>query len=185
MKKTSTQKILGGLMIAILVGTIGAVLVSAEDSTDDIETPENLFGMPPHMMHRIPFADALSEEQQTELQTLVEALRDEGATMEEIHNTIQEKLDEWGIEIERPEISDEERDEHLAEQIDNAEQHLEMLNRVKELREQGYDYEDIQDILQEEYDIEPPIRMGCGHGFHRGNWYSSEENSPEEDGSEL
>ena len=63
-------------------------------------------------------------------------------------------------------------DERLTSAIENTEQRLTILNREKELRDQGYTWDEINEIIQEEFDTEVPIGMGFnmneGPGFHGG-----------------
>ena len=68
---------------------------------------------------------------------------------EEINEAITEKLDEWGI-----------LDNRLDDAIEQTEMRLEILNRQKELREQGYSWDEINDLIQEEYGLE-----SFGHGY--------------------
>jgi len=140
MKKTRT-KIIGGLMVAILFATIGAVLVSAE--TDDAEDSEdwhlpihrerNMFGL------KIP-KNELTEDQQSEIDSLITILSEDGASCEEIREAIFDKLDEMGI-----------IDEHLDDAIEQTEQRLMILNRENELRDEGYSWEEINEIIQDEF----------------------------------
>jgi DNA-binding transcriptional regulator YhcF (GntR family) len=175
MKKTTTLKILSSLMVILLIGTIGAAMVSAEDTTNNLETEQKDFENCPKGMRPPPFLDELTDDQQEELKNLVETLKEEGATREEIHTAIQEKLEEWDITIEPPTLTDEERDEILAKKIEKTEQRLEIMNRVQELRDQGYDYEDIKDIIKEEYDIEPPLQPHCRKRMRYRQWAQKQE----------
>ena len=178
MKKTS-KKILGALMVFMLVGTIGAVIASAVDSETDEETDgqKTFFDRGP-MFGKGPFFDDLTDEQIEEIEAIIEELKENDATWEDINTAIMEKLDEYGI-----------LDERLDNQIEQTEQKLEILNRQKDLREQGKSWEEINEIIQEEFDIELPDfkekpRMHR-HGFRHGPCM---ENPPEditEEGSEL
>lgn len=161
MKKISNKKIIGGFLGVMLIATIGVAIVTAE-SDDSNEEQQNaipfskdkMFGQP-------PLLSELSEEQQEEIQNLIESLREKGATPEDIRNEINTKLDEYGI-----------FDERLDNEIKNTEQRLEILNREKELRQQGYSWEEIQDIIQDEFNLEfptPGTQMEMQrHGFHHG-----------------
>ena len=55
----------------------------------------------------------------------------------------------------------------LEKQIERTEQRLEILIRQKELREEGYEWEDIQQIIQDEFELEFPAE-GHGMRFRRG-----------------
>jgi len=147
MKKAS-KKLFGGFIVILLVATIGAIFASAEsDDETEIDTPEPFNGgfRDPGFMHigeRYLFYE-LTDEQEEEIIQLKETMIADGATFEEIQEAITEKLDEWGI-----------LDNRLDDAIEQAEKRLEILNRQKELREQGYSWEEINDIIQEEYDLE-------------------------------
>ena len=139
MKKTNSKKLVGGLLVVMLVATIGAVLVSAQESEG---------GM---FWGKRGFMTELTDEQREEMKT-----------------TMQQKFEEYGIEMPT-------RDEMLDKQLEHAEQRLEILNRQKELREQGIEWEEIRDIIQEEFELEFPeegqdMRFGRGRcgGFRRG-----------------
>jgi hypothetical protein len=83
---------------------------------------------------------------------------------EDLKTTMQQKFEEYGIEMPT-------RDEMLDEHIAQTEQRLEILNRQKELRVEGYEWEDISEIIQEEFDIDFPevgARVRFGHRHCRG-----------------
>ena len=130
--KKTYKKLVGGLMIATILAVIGATVVGAQ-------TEDGMF------WGRRGFMTELTEEQREDLQA-----------------TMQEKFEEYGIEIPT-------RDEMLDKQIERTEQRLEILKRQKELREEGYEWEEIQEIIQDEFELEYSIgqgpRMGFRHGF--------------------
>lgn len=174
MKKTN-KKIIGGLITLMVIATIGAVLVSAE--TNDItENGENIksfyFGRGRAKCGEPPFFSELTDEQKLEIQTLMEDLKSSDATPEEIHTAISEKLESWGIDVPT-------RDEQLDSAIERTGRHLELLQRQKELREEGKTWEEIQEIIQEEFDLEFPEDCGQGpkfkHGFGRMHGRCSED----------
>ena len=157
MKKTIAKKLVGGFVVAMVVAAIGAVLVSAETITT--EEDEQML-MPHwgrrHMCGEPQLMSELTVEQRSELDEVITTLKDEGATREEICDAITAKLQEFGIEI--PTL-----DERLDAEIERTEQQLEILNRQKELRNEGYDWEEISSIIQEEFDLTTPV--GFGHGM--------------------
>lgn len=168
--KKTTKKLVGGMLIIAMIASISAVLVTAD--TDDIDKAEKPFGrfefgcLMNERNHPLPFDD-LTDEQQEEINALRQDLLDQDLTPEEIQEAINDKLREFGIDIPT-------RDEILEEQIERTSQRLDMLERQSELREQGYDWEEIHEIIQEEYDIEdmgPPAfnhgGKGRGHGMKR------------------
>ncbi len=148
MKNKINKKIIGWMIVASLLATIGAVLVSADndENADDSEAHsfpffgyrEKIFGprfIPPE----------LTDEQKEEIEDLITSLKNENASCEEIREAVFQKLDEMGI-----------LDERLDNAIDNTEKRLEILNRQKELRNQGYSWDEINDIIKEEFDLEFP-----------------------------
>ena len=50
-------------------------------------------------------------------------------------------------------------------EIEQTEQRLDILYREKELRDKGYTWDEIKDLVQEEFDIEPPADFGHGKMF--------------------
>ena len=79
---------------------------------------------------------------------------------EDLQETMQQKFEEYGIKMPT-------RDEILDKQIERTEQRLEILNRMKELREEEYEWEEIQEIIQAEFELEFPeegnyMRFGRG-----------------------
>ena len=161
MKKTS-KKIVGGLMVVMFIATIGAVIASAVDvETNEDDARQTTFWGRQPMCGEPPFIAELTVEQREELDYLLTSLKEEGATPPEIHDAVQQKLAEFGIEVST-------LDEKLDIQIERTEQRLEILNRKDELREQGYTWEEIKDIIQEEYDLDLPEGIGYGMNFQRG-----------------
>ncbi len=172
MKKPVT-KIVGVLMVAVVLATIGAVIVSAE--TDDASETEDwhmpFFGREKMFIHG-GMRPELSEDQQAEIDALITSLTEEGASCEEIREAIDEKLDEMGI-----------LDEQLDNAIEQTEQRLEILNRENELRDQGYSWEEINEIIQDEFDLEYPA--GICQSFGRGSHWTFNEHSEEESAIET
>ncbi len=155
--KTTNKKLIGGLLVGMLVATIGATFATGQtDGTSDDTIPQIPFGGRHKMNMFGPFASDLTDEQQTELEELTTTLRDQNATHEEIQTTIQEKLDEYGI-----------LDTQLDNQITQTEQQLTLLNRQKELRDEGYSWDEIKDIIEEEFDIQN--NTGVFHGMTKGH----------------
>lgn len=143
MKKTS-KKIFGGLMIAGLLATIGAVVASAHPG----------------------FFFDLTDEQIEGLRERRQELRDEGATWEEIREAMCEQLDEYDVELPT-------REEMIDMRIKLTQQRLNILKRTKELVQDNPDItnEEIREIIQEEFELEMPGEgFGMMHrrGFRRG-----------------
>ena len=171
--KTTSKKIFGGLIAGIIITAIGVVFASAQNdgTTEDFNPQENFWDRchinEPGFFNKnltkngLFFYD-LTEEQQTELDELITALKDQGANNSEIKAAIQEKLDEFGV-----------LDQRLDNEINQTEQRLQILNRQKELRDQGYSWDEIRTIIQDEFGIDYNVPYGDHgmkgpHGFGRG-----------------
>jgi len=80
---------------------------------------------------------------------------------------MQAMLEEYGVDVPT-------RDEILDKNIENAEKRLEILKRTKELRQNNSElyWEEIDEIIQEEFELELPENEGnsmrFGRGFGRG-----------------
>jgi len=160
--KTTSKKFVGGLVVVIIITTIGVIIANAQTddtSSDDLsqkpyEGRRQMCGPEPYPSNETkfkPFFYNLTEEQKTELNELIQSLKDSGANSSEIRNAIQEKLDEFGV-----------LDEQLDNAIEETQQRLEILNREKELREQGYSWNEINQIIQDEFGLEAPVGEGQG-----------------------
>jgi DNA-binding transcriptional MerR regulator len=156
--KTTNKKLVSGLLIGLFITAIGAVLVTAQ--TDD-STEETIPTIPFDGRHKMegfgPFAYNLTDDQQAEIDDLIATLRQENATYEEIQSAIQEKLDEFGV-----------LDAQLENEIARTQQQLTILNRQKELRDQGYSWDEINSIIQDEFNLENTTYMGYGMAFDHG-----------------
>jgi hypothetical protein len=167
--KTTKKRFVGGLLVAMIITTIGVIIVSAQTNET---TGDDLYQKPfegRRLMCRSepfssnetrvkPFFYNLTEEQQTELKELMQGLKDSGANCSEIRDAIQEKLDEYGV-----------LDAQLDNAIEETEKRLEILNREKELREQGYSWDEISQMIQDEFGLETPIGEGHGMMYRHGN----------------
>lgn len=159
--KTTNKKLVGGLIIVLIFTAICTVLATAQTddaTTQDTTTPPIHFGG----RHKLGmFGYNLTDEQQTEIEDLLATLREQNATIEETQAALQEKLDEFGV-----------LDEQLDNEITQTEQRLQILYRQQELREQGYSWDEISTIIQEEFGLEDTIGLGFGmpldHGFGPG-----------------
>jgi hypothetical protein len=132
--KKKHKKIFGGLMIFTILAVIGVSVVSAQSE-------DGMF------WGRRGFMSELTDEQR-----------------EDIQSTMQQKFEEYGIEMPTP-------DEMLEKRIERTNLRLDILNRQKELRELEYEWEDIKDIIQEEFELEfPEENMGVRfrHGRCKG-----------------
>lgn len=106
------------------------------------------------------FGYHLTTDQQTELQQIMTTLRDQNATHQEMQSAIQQKLEEFGM-----------FDTQLNNQIAQTEQRLTILNREKELRNQGYNWTEVWNMIQNEFDLQNStngdLGMKLGQGFGR------------------
>lgn len=168
--RNTHKKLVGGLLVGLFIATIGAALATGQtddtidDNSDTTEfMPEQFpFGdRSPGLMGIGPCGSELTDEQQTELEELISTLRNQNATGYEIRIAIQEKLDEFGV-----------FDTRLDNEIAQTEQRLTILNRQKELRDEGYTWDEINSIIEEEFGLENATGMGWsimdGHGFRHG-----------------
>jgi len=165
MNKTH-KKLVGGLLIGMLIATIGAVIATGatddttDDATEDLTTdtpPQGPFGDHHGMREFGMFGSELTDEQQTELEELMTSLREHNATPNEMRTAIQEKLDEFGV-----------LDARLDNEIAQTEQRLTILNRQKELRDEGYNWDEITSILEDEFGLENATGIGIGWGMMGG-----------------
>jgi hypothetical protein len=168
--KNTHKKLVGGLLIGLLIATVGAAFATGQtdDTTDDVTSdttnntpPQMPFGDRNGMIGLGPYASELTDAQQTELEELMTTLREQNATPDEIRTALQEKLDEFGV-----------LDTQLDNEIEQTEQRLTVLNREKELRNEGYSWDEIRNIIEDEFDLENATGVGWdvmgGHGFGHG-----------------
>ena len=171
MKKPG-MKIVGGLMAAMIVGTIGAVLVGAEVDDDD-ETDEWHVPFDSNNMGGLGIITSeLTDDEQAELDALITSLNEEGASCKEIREAVFAKLNDMGI-----------LDEQLDTAIEQTEQRLEILKRGNELRDQGYTWEEINEILQDEFVLGHATDVY--HGIDQESFWSYTESSEEEYSIEI
>ncbi len=165
--KTTHKKLVGGLLVSLLIATIGAAALATgqtDDATDDTQesttTPplDRPFGDHHGMMGFGICGYNLTDEQQTELEALMTSLREQNATPDEMRTAIQEKLDEFGV-----------LDTQLDNEIARTEERLTLLNREKELRDEGYSWNEITSIIEEEFGLENTTGFEIGMmGPHGG-----------------
>ena len=185
--KTTYKKLVGGLLVGLLIATVGAAFATGQtddttDNANDTIPPQmpcggrhgmiglgnNTTSEPPQMPFGCiigPYAYELTEEQQTELEELMTSLREQNASPDEIRTVIQEKLDEFGV-----------LDTQLDNEIAQTEQRLTILNRQKELRNEGYSWDEINTIIEDEFGLENTTSVGLyitdgpgyGHGLRGG-----------------
>ncbi len=180
--KTTHKKIIGGLLLGVLLTSVAAAFATAQDNTTttattDSQPPQPSLGdrhnepmtrnmtgeclsMPTGAMLG-PYSSLLTDEQQTELEDLLTSLREQNASFNETRTAIQEKLDEFGV-----------LDTLLDSEINQTEQRLTILNREKELRNEGYSWDEITTMITDEFGAENATGVGWdmmgGHGFGHG-----------------
>ncbi|HUV54640.1 MAG TPA: hypothetical protein VMW03_05500 [Candidatus Krumholzibacteriaceae bacterium] len=145
------------LTLSLVVG--GVYMTSADTDQDDAPSSD-----PPEIMNRWrrgPFVGCIDEEQRQELKETLDAMREEGATFDEIREYVQAYLEELGVECQRPELSD--------EQLDALQQ---LRDEIQMLRYSGATPEEIREYLDqkaEELGIELPLRRQArGFGGFKG-----------------
>ncbi len=171
--KTTYKKVVGGLLVCLLIATVGAALATGQtDDKTSTTTDTSTSGTPAErpmgdrhgMMGLGMFQYNLTDEQRTELEDLMTSPREQNATPEEMRTAIQEKLDEFGV-----------LDTQLENEITQTEQRLTILNREKELRDEGYSWDEITSMIQDEFGLENATGIGMdmmggpggfGHGPH-------------------
>jgi Spy/CpxP family protein refolding chaperone len=164
--KTTHKKLIGGLLVCLLIATVGAALATGQtdektsnttDKTITDTTPERPAGGHQGMMGFGMVRYNLTDEQRTELEDLMTSLREQNATPDEMRTAIQEKLDEFGV-----------LDTQLDNEIAQTEQRLTILYRQKELRNEGYSWDEINGIIEDEFGLQNATGTGWdimgGHG---------------------
>jgi hypothetical protein len=175
-KMNTRKKLIAGLMAAMVIGTIGAVFATAQtDGTTPDNTTQKMPRNDTQDQNRTRFFDGnmthgmgmfgcfdynLTTNQQTELQQLMTTLRDQNATPQEMQSAIQQKLEEFSV-----------FDTQLDNQIAQTEQRLTILSREKELRNQGYNWTEVRNMIQDEFNLQNSTNgdLGTmqGQGFGR------------------
>jgi len=156
------KKLIGGLTVVTIITLAGVVFASAQTggvmntsifptniwqrpSANETQkhngTMRNFYGRAPMPGYGPFFAD-LTDAQQTDLKNLIETMRSQNATPQEIQTAIQQKLDEFGV-----------FDRQLNNDINQTELKLRILNREKELRAEGYSWENISSIINQEFNL--------------------------------
>jgi len=165
MKNKKSKKIIGGLIVASILATIGAVLVSA-DINENNENKNWFFNFRgKQSMNEIhPFFSELTEEQREEIKEIKETMEEEGKTSKEIREAIKLQLEAYGIEI--PTI-----EERIDNVIANTGKRLEVLEYIMEILAENPELtrEEIRNFVEEEFDIELPESgekcVNVRHGF--------------------
>ena len=158
--KATQKKLVGGLLISLLIATVGAAFATgqtdnatkdANDYASDTTITQIPFRGNHLQMGPWPCTNELTDEQKTELEALMTSLRNANATKDEIRTAILEKLDEYGV-----------LDAQLNKKINLTEQRLTILNRQKELRNEGYSWDEIKSIIGDEFGMDNATGIDYG-----------------------
>lgn len=152
------KKLIGGLMAAMIIATIGAAIATAQTGDTTTTTTPQVKVPGTEGMNRFgPCGYNLTTEQQTELQQLITTLKDQNATGKEIRAAVEQKLEKFGV-----------FDAQLDEQITQTQQRFTILNREKELRNQGYNWTEVRQMIQDEFGLQNSTAGGYGALFDHG-----------------
>jgi hypothetical protein len=151
--------IAGGLLAILLVGSLGVVYTTAQTTTNQTQDSlqpahhnttkpmhDNKSTMLPHDHGRnslrgcIPPGINLTTEQLQELNETIASLTQKNATAQQIQTAIRVKLDEFGV-----------FDAQLNASINQTELRLKILQREQALREQGYNWTQIDSMIASEF----------------------------------
>lgn len=153
----------GGLLALLLVGIVGGVITTAQNSitttqTPDTQAPVRNDNMPfpsNHTRDTMPFDHGfrgghdfgfippginLAPAQWEQLNNTLAVLKAQNATFEQTKIAIFDLLSSFGV-----------YNAQLNASIANAQRRLDILNREKELRSQGYNWTTIQTMIEEEF----------------------------------
>ncbi|MFH2110325.1 MAG: hypothetical protein ABIJ47_03575 [Candidatus Bathyarchaeota archaeon] len=104
--RTKAVALTSVLLIALSLAAGGLSMVAAETDQDDA-TASNPLNYVGGWRMRGPMLGCLDEEQRQELKETVDAMREEGASQEEIKEYVQAYLEELGVECRMPQLTDE------------------------------------------------------------------------------
>lgn len=152
----------GGLLAILLVSFVGGVITTAQNSTATTQTPDTQapvrndsmpfpgnhtrgpmpfdYGFRGGHFPFIPPGVNLTAAQWDELNDTLATLREQNATFPQMQTAIFDLLDSFGV-----------YDAQLNASIANAQRRLDILNREKELRSQGYNWTTIETMITEEF----------------------------------
>lgn len=130
----------------------------------------------PNVIERL--GEQLTEEQKTELQTLIDGLKAEDADRKTIRSAVHEKLNEWGIE--RPAKDGKGRRGRMGRRLGHKKifellddtQKEEIKDMVKGMRESGASRKEIREAVHaklNEWGIELPEKAERGQGQNKSN----------------
>jgi len=170
------KKLIGVLTAVTLVAIVGVVFASAQtngvmtksifstkfwqrSSTNETQkhnmTMRNFCGRAPMRGFGPSFMN-LTDAQQADLENMIKTMRSQNATPQEIQQAVQQKLDGYGV-----------FDRRLNDEINRTALRLQILNREKELRAEGYSWENITSIIHQEFNV---TINGC-FGYDMGPFF--------------
>jgi DNA-binding transcriptional MerR regulator len=146
MEVTKTNKKIGLILVSVLAfsAVSGGIILTTYAFNDQGCRP-----------FKQPFFGDLTDEQKEEMMTMMDELRDNGATREEIREAVTARLTEWGIEV--PEFEGPRLPPWTSDLTD--EQKEEMMTMMDELRDNGATREEIREAVTArltEWGIEVP-----------------------------
>jgi len=148
MEVTKTNKHIGLILVSVLVVSAisGGIILTTYASDDK--------GIVRFNRGACNFGD-LSDVQREEIKDMVQDMRENGASKEEIKAAVESKLTEWGIEV--PKFEQSRKPQWWSELTD--EQKEEIITIKEELIEAGASNEEIRDAVKmklEEWNLEIP-----------------------------
>lgn len=148
MEVTKTNKHIGLILVSVLVvSAISGGIILTTYASDDR-------GIGHFNRGACNFGD-LSDVQREEIKDMVQDMRENGASKEEIKTAVESKLTEWGIEV--PKFEQSRKPQWWSELTD--EQKEEIITIKEELIEAGASNEEIRDAVKmklEEWNLEIP-----------------------------
>ena len=150
-----------------LIGTCTTFAFAQDENVDGIDDNtmrKHRFGQRGPGLLRAAIGDQLTDEQKTELKAEMAALKEEGATREEVRAAFETRLGELGVEI------PEEVAERLAEREAQRAQRQEVKEIVDQMKEEGATREEIRTALAEAGFEKPEGRRGGKARGHRGGF---------------
>lgn len=146
-----------------LTGLFALSLILSVMTSNILAQPRHGMKQPPGI-EQAPFWNTLTEAQQTEMQTLVETMKNDGADRKTIRDAVHAKLEEWGISFEKG--PGPKGRAHMMNLL-SADQQQEIQALVQSMRDAGDSREAIHEAVKaklESWGITPP--EGKGHGPH-------------------
>lgn len=97
---THTNRTKGLILVSLLV--IGVALTSSTIILSALADNQGTTHDPQVPSREPPWMSQLTDDQKTQIQQLMDSMRQSGATPQEIRDAVNAKLQEWGIEVPAP-----------------------------------------------------------------------------------